>query len=476
MNNVIYRAAHIVPMERQLAWQKMEFYAFIHFGVNTFTDREWGDGTEDPAIFNPIEFDARQWVSVIKDAGMSGLIMTCKHHDGFCLWPSQYTEHSVKNSPWRNGKGDIVGEVAQACREAEIKFGVYLSPWDRHEPSYGDSPRYNDYFKNQLRELLTNYGEIFSVWFDGACGEGPNGKRQVYSWEEYYEIIRELQPDAVISIMGPDVRWCGNEAGRTRTSEWSVLPKRLSDQETIAEASQTVDDPAWALAGGSEDDLGSRDKLKDARELIWFPAETNTSIRRGWFYHQAQDERVKSFDRLLDIYFKTVGGNSTFLLNFPPDQRGLIHENDAQRARQIGDFLKATFKTNLALGAETRASHTKGHGAEFSADNTVDGSWNTYWTTDDWQSTAEIEYDLGETVTFNVAMLQEYIKGGQRVEAFALDVWDGSQWKEVAQSTTIGYKRLLRFPIVTTRKVRIRIIQSRVSPTIAKFGLFLSPA
>jgi alpha-L-fucosidase len=225
----IKAAAQVSPSERQLRWQEMEFYAFIHFTVNTFTDREWGTGEEDPAIFNPSELSAAQWVQACKAAGMNGLILTCKHHDGFCLWPSQFTEHTVAASPWRNGAGDLVQEVADACREGGLKFGVYLSPWDRHEATYGDSERYNEFFLQQLRELLTNYGDIFCVWFDGACGEGPNGKRQVYDWDAYYALIRELQPEAVISVCGPDVRWCGNEAGHTRESEWSVVPAHMQE-------------------------------------------------------------------------------------------------------------------------------------------------------------------------------------------------------------------------------------------------------
>ncbi|MCE5248996.1 alpha-L-fucosidase [bacterium] len=509
MKEIVFRAAHITPSDRQAAWQKLEFYAFIHFGMNTFSDREWGDGTESPALFNPTAFDASQWVAVCKAAGMKGLILTAKHHDGFCLWPSAYTEHSVKNSPWKNGRGDVIAEVARACHEAGLKFGIYCSPWDRHESTYGDSPAYNEHFKNQLRELLTNYGELFCVWFDGACGEGPNGKRQVYAWEEYYALIRELQPHAVISVMGPDVRWCGNEAGETRQSEWSVLPVRNADRATIAEKAQHADDPAFASAGGSEEDLGSREKIMEAyesgvrgqprgaaptgekkapgeksaaveksvgaSELIWFPAEVNTSIRPGWFYHASQDSLVKPLGVLLDIYYGAVGGNATFLLNFPPDKRGLIHENDAARARELGKVLNETFRTNLALGAKATASGVRGGDQAYGAGKTVDGDENTYWTTDDWQDTASIEYDLGAEKTFNVAMLQEYIRAGQRVEDFALDVQAGGTWKEIARSTVIGYKRLLRFEPVTARKVRVRILRSRVCPTMANFGLFLAP-
>lgn len=475
LRSALLRAANVIPSKRQAAWQELEFYAFIHFGINTFTDREWGDGTESPAQFNPTEFDAQQWVSVIKDAGMNGLILTAKHHDGFCLWPSRFTEHSVKNSPWKEGRGDVVAEVAEACRAAGIKFGIYLSPWDRHEASYGDTPKYNGYFLNQLRELLTGYGEIFTVWFDGACGEGPNGKRQEYAWGDYYALIRELQPNAVISVVGPDVRWCGNEAGRTRESEWSVLPLRSRDPKAITEASQHEDDPAFARAGGSEDDLGSRAKILAAEELVWYPAETNTSIRPGWFYHTAQDNQVKSLKQLLDIYFRSVGGNSAFLLNFPPDKRGLIHENDAGRARELGTFLKRTFQVNLAAGAATHASHVRREEAHYSPEGILDDDPETYWTTDDWQSQAAVTFDLPSKQEFDVLMLQEQLTVGQRIEAFAVDAWDGREWREVARSTVVGHKRLLRVEPTRTSRVRVRILESRVAPTLSNFGLFLSP-
>ena len=260
MPSLIEYAAEITPSPRQLAWQELEFYAFIHFGMNTFTDREWGDGSEDPSWFNPEGLDARQWTEAVKSAGMKGLILTCKHHDGFCLWPSRYTDHSVKASPWRQGRGDVVQEAAQACREAGLRFGVYLSPWDRHEPSYGTGKPYDDFFVHQLTELATGYGEIFCFWFDGACGEGKNGRKQRYDWERYYQVIRRYQPGAVISVCGPDVRWCGNEAGHCRRSEWSVVPAELRDTERIASLSQREDDPAFARRISShEEDLGSRD-------------------------------------------------------------------------------------------------------------------------------------------------------------------------------------------------------------------------
>ena len=469
----ISTAASVRPSSRQLAWQEMEFYAFIHFTVNTFTGREWGDGTEDPAIFDPTDFDAHQWVNAIAAAGMRGIILTAKHHDGFCLWPSRFTDHSVASSPWRDGKGDVVADVAEVCRAKGIKLGIYLSPWDRHEPTYGDSPRYNEYFRNQLRELLTQYGEIFCVWFDGACGEGPNGKRQQYDWESYYALIRELQPQATIHVCGPDVRWCGNEAGHCRPSEWSVVSAALLDREKIAEKSQQEEDSAFATQVDTrDDDLGSRRRIADAEKLVWYPAEVNTSIRPGWFYHAEEDNQVKSLDRLLDIYFDSVGGNASFLLNLPPDRRGLIHENDVERLRELGNVLRNTFATNLAAGAEVSADPAcLGNGGS-SVDCIVDGTKGTYWTTVDGQEQAVIELRLPGQRTFNVAMLQEQIAIGQRIERFRLAAKIDNDWRTITESTVVGHKRLLRFPTVTADRVRIKILESRVAPTLANFGLF----
>ena len=477
MSASIREAATVTPSARQLAWQELEFYAFIHYTVNAFTNLEWGDGTEEPAIFVPSAFDAGQWAAVCKDAGMRGLILTCKHHDGFCLWPSRYTEHSVRSSSWRGGKGDLVREVAEACQEAGLKLGVYLSPWDRHEQQYGQGEPYNTHFKNQLRELLTDYGEIFCVWFDGACGEGPNGKRQVYDWNGYYEVIRELQPGAVISVCGPDVRWCGNEAGRCRPSEWSVVPASLCSCELTAAKSQKEDSAEFRKQVGTcDDDLGSREVIREAGELAWFPAEVNTSIRPGWFYHAEEDEKVKSLAHLLDVYYGSVGGNATFLLNFPPDRRGLIHENDTERARELGDALRETFQENLAAGATVTASHVRSGDASFAPAGVLDGSEDTYWSTDDEQETATLELALPEPRAFNVLMLQEQITVGQRIEAFRLEALKDGRWSEVARSTVVGYKRLLRFPEVTTDRVRVVVEASRLCPTLSKVGLYRAPS
>jgi len=446
---VLRKAAHVRPTPQQVAWQEMEFTCFTHFGMNTFTDREWGDGKENPRQFNPTAFDARQWAAACKMAGMRMIILTAKHHDGFCLWPSKYTEHCVKNSPWRSGKGDVVREVSQACCEAGLKFGVYLSPWDRHERAYG-SDAYNAYYKNQLRELLTNYGRITEVWWDGACGEGPSGKRQVYDWDGYAKVVRDLQPDALIFGMGPDIRWVGNEDGLARESEWSVLPKAGVGDQTAA-------------------DLGNRKYLAAAKELVWYPAECDVSIRPGWFYHASQDNQVKSLAHLLDIYYRSVGRNSVLLLNVPPDRRGLFHENDVARLRQLREVIDKTFKTNLAAHKPVKADTAQD---EHPADKITDGDKRTYWAAAEGALEATLEIDLGALATFDRAMLQEEFTLGQRVEQFALDAWDGQAWKPIAQATTIGYKRLLRFPAVKSSRVRMRILQSRDAPTLREVGLY----
>jgi alpha-L-fucosidase len=454
---LISRAAHIRPSPQQLAWQELEFIGFIHYTVNAFTDKEWGEGTENPAIFNPTQLDTRQWVRVCKEAGMKMVILTAKHHDGFCLWPSKYTEHSVKNSPYKNGRGDIVGELAQACRDAGLKLGLYLSPWDRHEPAYGDTEGYNRFYKNQLRELLSNYGAVTEVWFDGAKGE--NAKDMEYDWNGYYATVRELQPKAVI-FNGPDIRWVGNERGYARESEWSVMNRNGAPFGFI--------DPV-------KKDLGSLEALGDGRNLIWYPAETDVSIRPGWFYHAKEDDKVKSVERLLDIYFSSVGYNSVLLLNLPPDRRGLIHENDVQHLREFRKVLDAIFDENLALHAKAKASSVRSDDPAFAADKITDGDRKTYWTCDDGTTRASVEFDLGKTCAFNVAELGEHIETGQRICEFALEAWDGGNWKEFARGTTVGYKRLLRFDPVATSRVRLRILDSRVCPTLSGFGLYWAP-
>jgi alpha-L-fucosidase len=442
--------------------------------MNTFTNREWGQGTEDPKLFHPTDFDARQWARVLKDTGMKMLILTAKHHDGFCLWPSRYTDHSVKSSLWRGGKGDVVGDVVKACREFGLDVGIYLSPWDRHEPSYGDFPKYNEHFRNQLRELLTGYGEIAEVWFDGANGEGPNGKRQVYDWPSYYKVIRELQPKAVIFGMAPDVRWVGTESGYGRETEWSVIPIDLRGLDDAAP--KTLPNPLDAVFVPGDltaADLGSREKIAAATGLFWYPAETDVSIRPGWFYHPAEDGKVKTPEKLVDIYYSSVGRNSALLLNVPPDTRGRIPDNDAASLLGMRKILEATFRTNLASGAAVKAtSEARGHGPAA----LLDGDKDTFWAPAEGVESALIEMEFPAERTFDRAMLQEHIRTGQRLEGFVLEAWDGNAWKEFTRGTTVGYKRLLRFGPVTAKRVRLSIERSRTTLALSAFGLYKEPA
>jgi alpha-L-fucosidase len=355
-----------------------------------------------------------------------------------------------------------------------LKFGIYVSPWDRHEPSYGDSPAYNAFFLDQLRELLTGYGELFCVWFDGACGEGPNGKRQVYDWDAYYGLIRELQPNAVISVCGPDVRWCGNEAGQTRTSEWSVVPATMRDNEKIQESSQKVDDGAFAKRVGSQDeDLGSRAVLAEAEEAVWYPAEVNTSIRPGWFYHASEDDAVKSSEELMDLYERIVGGNSTFLLNLPPDKRGLLHENDVARMKELGDRIRSTYGKDLAIGAEVLASCAKD--AAHGGDRLTDGDRLTFWQAPEGVEQAELVIELGAERRFDRVVLAEHIREGQRIERFRLEVQDaGGGWISLYEGTVIGYKKICRFEETTAKRLRLILSESRWSPTLSGFEVYRS--
>lgn len=460
------------PSPRQLALEQMEFYAFAHTTVNTFTDKEWGDGTEPESLFNPSELNADQWVSAVKAAGMTGMIVTCKHHDGFCLWPSAYTEHSVKNSPYKGGYGDVVREAADACRRGGIKFGIYLSPWDRNCRLYGQGKAYDDFFCAQLTELCTNYGELFAVWFDGACGEGPNGKKQVYDWNRYYALIRKLQPNACISICGPDVRWCGNEAGDTRESEWSVIPTGFFTPEEVAEKSQKTDDTSFRekKIGEMERDLGSREFCEGAKGFAWRPAETDVSIRPGWFYHASEDEKVRSTENLLDIWYRTVGGNSKLLLNIPPDRRGLFHENDVQRLREMGDYIRRTFAVNLASDAVITSDKDDGYNI---AGNVRENSYDSYFKPFDGENQAEICVKFPETRNVTHVVLKEHIPLGQRVEKFEVDIRkpDGG-YGTIASATIIGYQRILKFDPVETDEIRIRITDSRVCPIISFVGIY----
>ncbi|MGH7452878.1 MAG: alpha-L-fucosidase [bacterium] len=472
-----------IPSERQLQWHEMEFYGFLHFTMNTFTDKEWGYGDESPTLFNPTDFDANEIARLAKEVGMKALILTAKHHDGFCLWPSQYTEHSVKNSPWKGGKGDVVKEMAEACRRHRLKFGVYLSPWDRNHKDYGKprpsfvpldedrgKPEYITYYRNQLRELLTNYGEIFEVWHDGANGgDGYYGgareartidRKTYYDWPTTWALTRQLQPQAVIfSDVGPDIRWVGNENGYAGETCWAMYTP----------VGVNGDEPAPGYTRDKEGIEGHRDGK------FWLPAECDVSIRPGWFYHANQDSLVKSPERLFELYFQSVGRNGSLLLNVPPDRRGRLHENDVKALREFKRLLDQTFAYDFAAGATVTASNVRGKDRRFAAKNVVDNKKETYWATDDSVTTASLVLTLRQNSTFNCLMLQEYIALGQRIEAFTVERWDGRTWVPLVSETTIGYKRLLRFSKVTTDKVRLVMQQAKACPTISNFGLFKTP-
>lgn len=419
-----------LPTTRQLNWQQLETTAFLHFTVNTFTDKEWGDGTETPAVFNPTRLDARQWVRSLKEAGFKLAIITAKHHDGFCLWPTKTTGHSVKNSPWKNGTGDVVREVADACREFGLKFGVYLSPWDRHEPRYGTAA-YNDFYKSQLRELLTNYGPIAEVWFDGAKGE--NAKDMTYDFAGFWAMVRELQPNAVMfSDAGPDVRWVGNEAGNAGETCWSTI-----NTEGMAPG---VADSKYLNRG---DPNGPR----------WIPAETDVSIRPGWFYHPAEDTLVRSPQNLVNLYYQSVGRNSLLLLNVPPNREGLLSDADVQSLRTFRQILDETFKTNL-VSANTLLT---------------DQTLPTFATVAVKQP---MVIQLNGDQEFDRILIQENIANGQRISTGTVEYWNGAGWQLIQTFTTVGYKRLLRFPAVKASKIRLTITEATGLAQIAEVGVF----
>lgn len=463
--------ANVRPSHRQYAWQKLEFYGFLHFGMDTMTGREWGTGHEDLALFNPQHVDADQWVRALKDAGMAGAILTCKHHDGFCLWPSRYTDHTVAATPWRDGQGDLVREVSEACARHGLKFGVYLSPWDMTEPSYGSGRAYDDFYVAQLVELLTGYGEIFTVWLDGANGEGPDGRRQVYDWARYYRTVRALQPDAVINVCGPDVRWCGNEAGHTRPDEWSVVPRALQDAERTAGKSQKVDEGTFSRAVRSdEDDLGSRAMLDGPTgDLVWYPAEVNTSIRPGWFHHPQEDAAVRGPAELLDIYERSVGGNSTFLLNVPPTRDGLVAEADVAALAGLGRLLDDQRRRLVGPGADvTFSSNPTATTGEMVTDL---GNDTGFWRPDAGDPTPTITLRLPAPATVEGVVLKEQITVGQRIEHVEVHSRDASGWRLLTQADSVGYQRTCRFPPTAVTEIQVRVTRSRLWPTLAGVAL-----
>lgn len=453
-----------VPTERQMLWHEMEFFAFVHFNMNTFTDMEWGFGDENPALFNPSELDCNQWAETCKKAGMKGIILTAKHHDGFCLWPSEFTEHSVKNSPWKNGKGDVVKELADACKKHGLKLGIYLSPWDRNHADYGNE-KYLQYFRNQLRELMSNYGEIYEVWFDGANGGtgyygGANEERRIdrknyYDWENTRKIVRELQPLAcMFSDAGPDIRWVGNEEGWAMETNWALIRR-----DEFYPGSPNYKD----LRTGHED--GTH----------WVPAEVDVSIRPGWYYHSSEDHKVKTLPHLLDIYYNSIGRNASLLINFPVDTRGLIHEKDAEQIFKLADAVKADFEHNLAENVKIKASNVRGKSKQYSAKNVVDNNQESYWATDDSVQQATLTLDFEQEIEFNRFLIQEKIQLGQRVKYFSVEVLTNNNWVEIARQTTIGRKRILRFPNVKASKLRLHILDAKACPVISNIEIYKAP-
>ena len=446
MDAFIEKLISIRPNENQLAWQTLGFTAFLHYGMNTFTDREWGDGTESPATYNPAALDTDQWCEALVSAGITACIITAKHHDGFCLFDTGHTKHSVMYSP---KPVDVVAALAKSCEKYGLKLGVYLSPWDRNSPVYGSGKAYDDYFCAQLEELTTKYSRLYSLWFDGACGEGPNGKKQVYDWPRYYALIRKNQPQAVITVCGPDVRWIGNEAGYTRPSEWSVVPERLRNAETTANLSQKADDESFRQQPMSsmDEDLGSRAllaaELEAGGELCWYPAEVDVSIRPGWFYHKKEDGQVRSVENLLDIYEKSVGGNAVLLLNIPPDTNGKISPTDAAQLKALGDRIRGIYSNNLLAEADT----TIGEG-----------------------ETPQIDICLPQAATLTHIVLCEDIRQSQRVEAFTVSAEVDSKWQIIYNGATIGFKKICRFAPVCASNWRINITQNRHMPIINFVG------
>jgi alpha-L-fucosidase len=451
-----------IPSGSQLEWHNMELSAFIHFSINTFTDKEWGYGDENPSLFNPTELDAEQWIVTLKDAGFKCVILTCKHHDGFCLWPSKYSEHTVKNSNYQNRQGDVVKEVADACKKYDLKFGIYLSPWDRNHAGYG-TPGYITYYRDQLKELFTTYGPVFEMWFDGANGGdgyygGARESRKIdgatyYDWPATLELVKGMAPEIIFfSDAGPGVRWVGNERGVAGETNWNTI----------------TPDTLFAGKGGIEQLLNTGHE--DGSQ--WIPAEVDVSIRPGWFYHQREDSLVKTPEQLFDIYLTSVGRGSTLLLNVPPDTRGLIHENDRDALRGWKELIDKEFKMNLAAEAEIESTTYRGNADAYGPLNLLDGDPATYWSTDDEINSGNLELSWDKEVMIKYVLIQEYIPLGQRIKEFAIEVWKDGQWSKVASGTTIGYKRIMKIEPVQTRKVRFNVIDSKACPVISSLEVY----
>ena len=442
-----------IPSPQQVEWQKMEMNMFSHFGPNTFTGREWGLGTEAEDIFNPTDLDCGQWASVAKAAGFKGIIITGKHHDGFCLWPNPMSTHTVASSPWKDGKGDVLKELSEACAAEGLKFGVYISPWDRNDPHYG-TPEYNDVYVKTLESVHDGrYGEVFEQWFDGANGEGPNGKKQVYDWPLFHETVLKYSPDAIMfSDVGPGCRWVGNERGVAGKTNWSTLNAEGFTPGAGAPATESLNSG-------------------DVHANAWIPAETDVSIRPGWFWRESENDKVKSLDDLLNIYYTSVGRNSLLLLNVPPDSRGRLHPADSARLLEFKAALDKIFTDNLADGAKATATSTRGR--KFAAGKILDNEYDSFWAPENGDNEATVTFRLDGRKTFNRVMLQEYIPLGQRVNEFTVEAMtEDGKWQPIAEETTIGYKRIVLTDKITTDKVRVSF-KGFAPPTINGFGLYL---
>ena len=432
----------------------MEYTMFVHFGPNTFTGAEWGSGQEKAEIFNPTELDCRQWAATARAAGMKGIIITAKHHDGFCLWPNPVSSHTVAQSPWKDGKGDVLKDLSDACKEYDLEFGIYISPWDRNDPHYG-TEEYNDVFVKTLEHALGSYGHVFEQWFDRACGEGPNGKQQVYDWPLFNSTVHKMQPEALIfSDYGPGCRWVGNESGSAGRTCWSTI-----------NVNEDFTGPAQSLRTLNEGIKGGN---------TWAAAETDVSIRPGWFWRESENSKVKSLQHLLKIYYESVGRNSLLLLNVPADTRGLIHEVDSARLIELRAALDEIFSTDLSDGARVVAENVRGGSRRFKAQNLLDKDYDKYWAVDDSVRKVSFLVNLPESRTFNRVQLQEYIPLGQRVSAFSIEALDDNgSWQPIARETTIGYKRIVHVPTTTTSSVRVTIEEAEVCPVLNGFALFM---
>ena len=455
-----------VPNQHQVEWQEKELFAFVHFTVNTFTGKEWGYGDENPDIFDPVYFNPDQGAKVLKDAGFKGAILTAKHHDGFCLWPSQFASHSVKNISWMGGKGDVVAGLKDACAKHGLEFGIYLSPWDRNRADYASSA-YIEYYKNQLNELISSYGPIFEIWFDGANGGdgyygGAREMRKIddqvyYNWPQTFKIVRSYNPKTIIrgdARSASDSRWCGNEEGYIGETNWNMVT------------------PDSLIALGKDKKRLEVLNSGDERGNVWMPAEVDVSIRPGWFYHESEDSLVKTPDELFDIYLNSIGRGSPLLLNVAPDKRGLIPEPDVQSLllwkKKIGD----AFANNLTIGAKVTVDSYRGKSNQFAAVNLTDGNKETYWATDDNIISSSIELEFEKPQQVQYVLIQENIKLGQRVKSFTIEVLQNGQWEQVANATTIGYKRIIRINPVETEKVKINITGAKACPVISNIEIY----